>query len=1379
MFPPGLFAIQLARTYRSDEDTVGWFGRGWATVYETTVVADEQLTTIVAPVGLAPLWTPEAPLGWDVAGGAVVEREGENHVLRWPTGEKWQFDESGNLAVMTSPYGAAVTITREPDSVMIESSQGVTINLSVSAGHVVSADSSDGRQATYEYSGDRLTAVDAPGIALTYRYDDEGRMLESESPAGITSTSYADGRVSSQRTASGQRFGMAYAAEGTEVASERRSLTYMHDSDGRLVRVRQGDSDVLAREYDTDGRLTSSTEYALPSGETVRAVERRYVEGLLESETVNGVTTTYDYDDLGRVTRVVGPTSAAFEYAAEEPLPGVIVASDGGRSELDSVRGFVVGVTDATGASMRTVRDALGNPIESGRSAGAMWVYEFDAEGNVTKTASPTGRTWTAQWAPRSTLLEERDPLGRVTTYRYDDAGRLISEMLPGRRTTERRYNGSGELSEVIGPDGQATRYEYDTDGRLATIIEPGDRAWRVNYSEGGDGGQTVMATAPDGVSVTTTFDSAGREIERRALEPDGSLAEWVSNTYEFDRLVAMSTRRGSSELIVSTSYDEFGQIISTATTLDGRSAGGQTYEYSHGRIVAATSGSESASYSYDVAGRLVEVQSGNDTWVATYRSGELVTTRHNAEVTEIERDRDSRAVAFVGPDGVTTRWNYDGADRPVTRSVADSVSEFVWSDAGQLSEYRASTGAVWSWTYNEVGQLVTANEPGGTTTSYEYELGAVTRIQSAGGGRDRDDKYSYDARGRLRAADTDAGNYEYVYDATDRVVGIDSDHDDEEVWTLNAAGQVVEVGSGSDTYAIEYTADGQIKVVRGPDEQLLEAIWADGHLESVEVDNREPLQVLVDSNGRLGSVTWDDDSTVDVAWNGPESFTVSERGMDQALEYTVTDGVLTAFAAGGSRYATATQDNGYLESLSLTTDEIDGEVRFDQLGRPATLKSDGLTSSVTYDAEGRVSSVLTSRSDGDPQRSVVTYDDEGRHVDGEDDLINALFDDEGALRQSLPSALANPLSAGSDGVGIEGALLIDGARPLLDPEPHPFTQVSDAVTSSTPQLVSPIGVRNRGRLAEQMVVAEITRLSPVVAVNGAMSVRIPIINPQNGSVADYNPFVDAAPSGLALGVLAQQAGGGGSLLDRAVDTVGDTAGGVISLSVDVGRFVVTNPIARLVLSTASVVVAGVACAPTSGLACAPFAALAVGLLAGDATLTLANAVPAALSNCPAGRLADCGINIAHAALAGTQLFLAGNVAAALLRVADRAVAEAAAQGAAAAIASGESGVARTELLVALRGGRIAAREVPACVEQVCARFDLVVRRLNGRLAPVEVKNGAAARFTVNQTRVYPMLDTTAAYLPYGLLNGGSPQTLLVGRPIVHHWNTPLPIRLP
>ena len=432
-------------------------------------------------------------------------------------------------------------------------------------------------------------------------------------------------------------------------------------------------------------------------------------------------------------------------------------------------------------------------------------------------------------------------------------------------------------------------------------------------------------------------------------------------------------------------------------------------------------------------------------------------------------------------------------------------------------------------------------------------------------------------------------------------------------------------------------------------------------------------------------------------------------------------------------------------------------------------------------DTEGRVASVLTSRAGESPQQTVVRYEEDSRRIDGDKQIVEALFAEDGSLRSPLPSSLSNPLSATNDSSGIAGSALIDEARPLVTPEPQPLEEIRNAIAAATPSVVTPIGVKDLPRLAEQMVVAEVTRLAPTVKVNGNASVAVPVIDSDNGKAMNFNPYVEGAASGLIVGVLSEQAGGGDSLLSRAFDALTDFVGGAVQFVRDTVRYIVSNPVARLVLSAGAFVLSLAVCAPPATMACLPVAGLAVSLMAGEAAATLATSIPAAGQSCSSADLIQCGLAIAESAIAIGLVAAAIRIGSAIIDVyrAQRVLAWAIRSGEATSIASGNVGTARSQLLAALRFEQVAAREVSVVADGTRARIDLVTESLFGRHRLIEVKNGAAARFTTNQQVVYPMLQSVGAYFPSGILNNGAPQTLAATVVEIQHWGTRIPLALP
>jgi YD repeat-containing protein len=1360
VFPVGLYGLELLRTYRSDRTEAGWFGPGWATVYETTLRTDAAGIVVDAPAGLAPRWRPEAPAGWTIDGGIRISAAAAGgHDLWWPSGERWSFDGDGRLSKMSSPYGHTVSIERVgANPTAIRSSQGSVLTMSTAGDRVVAVSADDGRTVDFTYDDGLLTGADAPGLSQRYRYNAEQRLLELEGPSGTTAMTYAAGKVAAQTTAGSQRFALTYV-EGQTTVSASTTLVYSHDQDGRLTSVKQGDNVLEEREFDSEGRLVGAREFAHPGNHTVREITRRYEDGRLTRETTNGVETAFIYDDQGRLAALTSPVGdATFEYEGDTPLPSQATAPGVGQQDFEYTDGFITAVTDATGVQTVVERDGVGNPTSRAMSDEAAWSYSFDSEGNILTTVAPSGRTWSAEWAPRSTLLAEVDPLGRRSTYTYDAGKRLVRLSVPGGQVTHYNYGAAGRVTEEIRPDGLVTRYEYASDGTLTAAILPGERVWRTATEPLQGGGTRITVTAPDGSRTESSVDTVGRVFNRRTLEADGTLVEQRWFEFEFDRPTVTLIQRGNSRFQTQNKFNSAGQRAETAETLDGAEVGRTSYRYDDGKVIAASNATSEATYRYDNAGRLVEVSSDTDTWVATFDAGRLTATAHNNETTRISYDIDGRANSFVDPAGTTTTWVFDDADRPTNRSVGQTSSTFVWSASDQLIRYDAADGSTWSWEYDQAGVLASAAEPRGLLTTYEYEYGAVTRIQTEGAD-ERDDRFEYNSRGLLQRGRTAAGDFSYEYDATGLPTRVDRDGDgnDAEAWTYDAQGNVTAVQAGSDAFDLSYDSRGRLQRITGA-ENRLDATWADENLAAVQTTERDPIRLVTDAQGRLTMVRWNEETVVDLDWSNDSTILqLSERGTDDIQRFGIDDDRLTSFDTDDIRVTSRHQPSGYLEALQLSTNDIEGNVRFDQLGRPATLVTSEAASTLSYDPLGRISSVLTSRAGESAEQTTVTYDGDDRKIDGDKRIVEALFTDDGALRSPLPSSLNNPASAAA---GADNAALPDVAGTdtlLAAPEPRPLDEAARSVGQSTPGTIAPIGVEDLHQLAEQMAVAEVSRLAPTLKVNGETTVRLPIIDPENGHLADFNPFVDAAPSGLALGALSKQ-DGDDSLLERAQRTLGNIIGGALTIGGDIVRFIVTNPIARLVVTGGTWVVAAALCA-AGAAACIPVASVAALLTTADGATNLATSGVAAAQACSDGALAACGLSLIGATLAVLQIAAGAVVGTQLLavRAAGKALSGAMETRIGVAHASSRAGTAKSDALATLRLEKVIAREVPVCAKQTCARFDSVTKDVFGRLRAVESKNGTGARFTPNQKVVYPALRSEGGYLPYQL-RGGSPR---------------------
>ncbi|MFJ2403372.1 DUF6531 domain-containing protein [Streptomyces xanthochromogenes] len=460
----------------------------------------------------------------DVLGNAIRMHwtvEGKPEWREYPDGsrESWTWDGEGNLLTHTDAAGNLTRHTPGPFDLPVKRTDP------------------DGTTHAFGYDTElRLTEVTNPqGLTWSYTYDEAGRLV-------------------------------------TETDFNGRSLTYSHDATGDLVSRSNGAGETLRLTRDVMGRVTEQqsdagevTTYAYnATGEIVRAtnldtdvVTRRDELGRALAESVNGRTTTFVYDPLGRRVRRVTPSGTtsglaydatgrpeqltsdsgtlSFAYDAsgretERRIGGGAVLRQSWDSAhrltlqtLDSVSdgaqrllqyraytyrpdGYLTEIRELTTGTRKFDLDAMGR-VAGVQAHGWTETYVYDTAGNLTHASAPAHPSPGDREFDRNLIRRA----GR-TTYTHDAQGRInrrTRKLLNGqRRTWTYTWNVEDRLTGVITPEGDRWRYVYDPQGRRTAkfrLLEDGSSTDRTVFAW--DGTRLAEQVAPDG--RVTTWDYA------------------------------------------------------------------------------------------------------------------------------------------------------------------------------------------------------------------------------------------------------------------------------------------------------------------------------------------------------------------------------------------------------------------------------------------------------------------------------------------------------------------------------------------------------------------------------------------------------------------------------------------------------------------------------------------------------------------------------------------------------------------------------------------------------------------------------------------------------------------------------------------------------
>jgi RHS repeat-associated protein len=527
-------------------------------------------------------------------------------------------DQTGNVTSISTPLDATHAQTTRAEYTDARHPGAVTATIDAL-----------GKRTTYAYNaaGDLTTVTDPLGNKTTYAYDSRGHLTSVTRPSGnvpgadpatarTTWTRDAAGRVLTETDALGRTTATTYTATGTvdTVTDSLGNVTDLaYDPLGHLTSTRQADGTTTSTGYDAAGNVTSQTDaaghqttYAYDAANRPTSVTDPLGNkasttwtGLNLPATVTdplGKTTTYRYDDAGRLTDVryvdTGMTDLRFGYDAAgrrttmtdatgtttyaydalNRLTAVNNASGSGRAigYAYDLNGQITGLTYPNGQVTQRTYDAAGHWTGLTDWTGAQYAFAYDADGNLTQQANPNGVTATADtdatgqitdltWTHGTTMLADFG-------YEHDSNGQTTRRTITGATTDDDAYgyNGLGALATING----ATQAR-DTTGNLLTLPDGAT----LTYNAAGQATQRTSATRtstyvydPKGNrttsdSATLTWDQANHLTTH--VSPTGT----TGYTYTGDGLRATKTTGSTTERFVWDTQAGAGLMLTDGAT--------------------------------------------------------------------------------------------------------------------------------------------------------------------------------------------------------------------------------------------------------------------------------------------------------------------------------------------------------------------------------------------------------------------------------------------------------------------------------------------------------------------------------------------------------------------------------------------------------------------------------------------------------------------------------------------------------------------------------------------------------------------------------------------------------------------------------------------
>ena len=802
-------------------------------------------------------------------------------------------------------------------------------------------------------------AITPDGRVTEHIYNTAGDRLTTFAYASSTYTgAYDETSLNTWATAAARRGG---ALERTEYAYDFRSniSTISRWAATNSTGVGTGTASVTRFVYDQRGLLLSTVE---ARGEATSTPTTDYL-------------TSYTYDGLSRLLTVNSWVSST-ETAR---LTQSHSYDDANRR---SVSTFANGLTK----TLTYNRSGDLTSVVNGPAALGTTNYTYDADARLRVVADATG----------------------VKSYSfYDDAGRKLGTVDGDGSLTEFVYNRANQLIKAI---------RYSTRLGSTTLTSLAGTGWNT----------IPFATLRTEANVTP----AANQIERQVYDASGALVYTIDeiggvtqNLYDGAGRLTDQVRFLNTQTIAAAT-DE---VLPAAITVVSNAADRRTrYFYNgDGQLIATLDGVGYLKENvYDAAGRLtttigyyaaVDSDKRDHSSITTMRPGAAGSTAQLDAARDITiryfYDAQGREVGVLDGERYLTESVYDVAGK-VSQSIRyDRVLTYTAGTSTFATLKTAATGAATqatSFTYDGLGQVLTATNFEGSQTLYSYDVaGNVIKTTRANG-------VSAEARTTARR-----------YDVMGRVTQELSGEGSVALAALGASPTQTQIDDVWSKYGIAYTYDNASRrtsmTVRPNDASTLTTYYYydnDGRLR-FELDPRgrvrenrynalgqltdslvywRTVSIVTPTGGLLTtalttaltateSANVHEKTTYAYSLRGEVTATTTVAGATTASTFNIFGELQSSNAGSGFTAADYTYDNRGLQKLIKRGSTTFEDRTYDAFGRLATLvDARGNSLTTTYDRLGRE---VTSLETGDPAARLITYDGFSRVLSVRDKLTN------------------------------------------------------------------------------------------------------------------------------------------------------------------------------------------------------------------------------------------------------------------------------------------------------------------------------------------------------------------------------------------------------
>lgn len=602
---------------------------------------------------------------------------------------------------------------------------------------------------TFDTDGN-LESISKDGVTTSYAYDSQGNVSSATFPRGLTHnySSYKRGVPRTETQPESVSISRVVSDAGnitSETNGESNTTTYSYDGLNRVTKITPPRGSSVSISYGTTsktatrGTLTESTSYD--------------AFGRAKTVTLEGISRTYRYDSLGRMTFASNPgsSSAGTEYLYDALGRVTKITNADGTSRSISYGSGTKTVTDERGKATTFSYRSYGEPstdLLTGVSApessasisisrngkdlvttltqnGVSRTYGYNSSGYLTQVINPETGTTTYGRDAAGNMTSKQIGSSGTTAYTYDNQNRLTSINYPGTAASvTKTYSKTHKLktvtssvaskvygyddndnvtSESLTVDGIAfnTSYTYNSLDQLSSITYP-----RSNRVVGYSPNSLGRPTAVSGFVTSVTYWSSGQV--KQIDYANNTVTTYDQNSRLWPRTFETHKSLSASYVDSTYGYDGVGNLTSISdsadssysrtlgyddinrlTSISGPWGAGSINYSGRGNISSQSLGSSSLFYSYDTKNRLSSVSGVRSATYGYDDYGNIVSGGGNI----YDYDSASNFTCFNCADSVNKIvYAYDGLNQRVSVTKAGAKTYEVYGAHGNLLvEYRPS----------------------------------------------------------------------------------------------------------------------------------------------------------------------------------------------------------------------------------------------------------------------------------------------------------------------------------------------------------------------------------------------------------------------------------------------------------------------------------------------------------------------------------------------------------------------------------------------------------------------------------------------------------------------------------------------------------------